>query len=113
MNGPSCTTSHKATLHNFPLRINSAQKVSIFSGNALFEILRKGPRLQNCSNTNGSLQSSHRCPLIQEPRAIVAHQATQIQEAALVELSFKVFICSSGAGSSVGNCFLMVPMKDD
>lgn len=43
----------------------------------------------------------------------MAHQATQTQEAALVELSSKGFIYSSGAGSSVGNCFLMVPMKDD
>jgi hypothetical protein len=81
-NGPSCTTLHRAILHNSHLRINSVRKGSTFSRNASSEIQRNELQLQNCSNTNGSLQSNHKFQLIQELQAIVAHQATRTQEAA-------------------------------
>ena len=81
-NGPSCTTLHRAILHNSHLRINSVRKGSTSSGNASSEIRRSGLQLRNCSNTNGSLQSNHKFQLIQELQAIVAHQATRTQEAA-------------------------------
>jgi hypothetical protein len=103
-NGPSCTISRRATLHNSHLRTNSAQKALTFSGNVLSGTLRNGLQLQNYSNTNGSLPSNHKFQLIQEPRAIVAHPATQTQEAALDKaLCTWNLLCLCWVCSSVGN----------
>ncbi len=110
-NGPSCTTSHRAILHNSHLRINSVRKGSTFSRNASSEIQRNELQLQNCSNTNGSLRSNHKFQLIRELQAIVAHQATRTQEAALdkavcpsiVVFAFCLFRVCSHIGKSIVN----------